>query len=97
MQQSPKENADYQKRIIEVLVLQNKLAEANKVLQEILNDNPKDDQALAIRAALKLNNATRDELQAALNDLQTAVTRLPQDPVVRYNFGRAHMMRGNIQ
>lgn len=87
----------YQKRMIETLILQDKKQEATEILGEILKEDPKDDEALAIRAALMMMTGSRDQLQAAINDLQTVVSRLPENPVVRFNLGRAHLAKGNTQ
>ncbi len=92
-----KEKAVYQKRIIEVLVMQDRKQEATNVLNDILKENPKDDEAMAIRASLLLVNGNRDQIQNAINDLQTVVSRMPENPVVRYNLGRAQMAKGNTQ
>ena len=92
-----KEKAVYQKRMIEVLVMQDRKLEATNVLNDILKENPKDDEAMAIRASLLLVNGNRDQIQNAINDLQTVVSRMPENPVVRYNLGRAQMAKGNTQ
>jgi tetratricopeptide (TPR) repeat protein len=87
----------FQKRMIETLILQDKKQEATDILGEILKEDPKDDEALAIRAALLMLTGSRDQLQSAINDLQTVVSRLPDNPVVRFNLGRAHLAKGNTQ
>lgn len=93
----PAQKAVFQKREIESLVLQNKIPEAQNVLQDILKDNPKDDEAIAIRASLLMLTGTRDQLQSAINDLQSVVSRMPENPVIRFNLGRAYLSRGNTQ
>ncbi len=92
-----KDKAMYQKREIEVLVMQDRKQEATAILNDILKENPKDDEAMAIRASLLLVNGNRDQIQSAINDLQTVVSRMPENPVVRYNLGRAQMAKGNTQ
>jgi tetratricopeptide (TPR) repeat protein len=87
----------YQKRIVEVLVKQNKKEEANQLIQEVLKEDPKDPEAIAIRASLSLLTGTREQLQSAINDLQTVVSRMPENPVLRYNLGRALLAKQNIQ
>src|SRR5260370_8635924 len=42
-------------------------------------------------------NGSREQLQNSINDLQTVVSRLPDNPVVRFNLGRAHLAKGNTQ
>jgi tetratricopeptide (TPR) repeat protein len=87
----------YQKRTIEALVLKDKKQEATAVLTDLLKENPKDDEGIAMRASLLMMTGTRDQLQSAINDLQTVVSRLPDNPVLRFNLGRAHLAKGNIQ
>jgi tetratricopeptide (TPR) repeat protein len=87
----------YQKRIVEVLVKQNKKDEAKQLVQEVLKEDPKDPEAIAIRASLSLLTGTKEELQSAINDLQTVVSRMPENPVLRYNLGRAHLAKQNVQ
>ncbi len=93
----PKDKAKYQKRIIESLILQDKKQEAVAVLNEILKDNPKDDEAIAIRASLNMLTGSREQLQNSINDLQAVVTRMPDNPVLRFNLGRAQLQKGNTQ
>ncbi|MEO8129945.1 MAG: tetratricopeptide repeat protein, partial [Bryobacteraceae bacterium] len=87
----------FQKRMIETLVLQDRKQQANDLLATLLKEDPKDDEALAIRASLLMMSGSRDQLQSAINDLQTVVSRLPDNPVVRFNLGRAHLAKGNVQ
>jgi tetratricopeptide (TPR) repeat protein len=94
---TPKEKATYQKRLIEVLVKQNKNHEAVRLVDEILKADPKDNEAIAIRASLSLLTGTKEQLQAAINDLQTVISRTPENPVPRYNLGRALLAKQNPQ
>jgi len=93
----PKEKHTYQKRLIEVMVKQNKKDEAQQLVTEILKEDPKDPEAIAIRASLSLLTGTREQLQSAINDLQTVVSRMPENPVLRYNLGKALLAKGNMQ
>ena len=97
MKREPKEKNVYQKRMIEVLVKQNKKDEAQQMVTEILKADPKDPEAIAIRASLSLLTGTKEQLQSAINDLQTVVSRMPENPVLRYNLGRALLAKGNAQ
>jgi tetratricopeptide (TPR) repeat protein len=88
---------DYQKRIVEVLVKQNKRDEAQQLIQEVLKEDSNDAEAIAIRASMSLLTGSKEQLQSAINDLQTVVSRMPENPVLRYNLGRAHLARQNVQ
>ena len=97
MKVQPADKHTYQKRMIEALILQDKKQEATNVLNEILKEDPKDDEAIAIRASLMMLSGSRDQLQTAINDLQSVVSRMPDNPVLRFNLGRAHLAKGNVQ
>lgn len=96
LKHQPDQKAMYQKRIVEVLVKQSKKDEAQQLVTEILKEKPDDPEAIAIRASLSMLAGTKEQLQSAINDLQTVVTRLPENPVLRFNLGRAHLAKGNV-
>ncbi|HZT31253.1 MAG TPA: tetratricopeptide repeat protein [Bryobacteraceae bacterium] len=87
----PAKKAAYQKRIVEVMMRQGKRAEAAQVNAQILKDNPKDNDARGLAAALLLDQG---EVQKAISELQAVVTSVPDNFVARYNLGRAHVARG---
>ncbi len=91
----PKDKHTYQKRLVEILVKKNQKDEAMQLVQEILKDDPKDSEAIAIRASLSLLTGTREQLQSAINDLQTVISKMPDNPVLRYNLGRALLAKQN--
>lgn len=93
----PANKNDYLKRIAEVLSIQRKDAEAIKMLDEVLKSDAKDDQAQAMRAALLVQTGDRKQVQAAVNDLQSVVTRSPGNAVVRFNLGRALIAKGDLE
>ncbi len=86
-----KQKATYQKRMIEVLMRQNKRTEASDVNAAILKDNPKDSDARGLQASLLLD---RGDVQKAISELQSVVGAAPDNFVARYNLGRAHVARG---
>jgi len=91
MTADPKQKATYQKRMIEVLMRQNKRAEAADIAAAILKDNPKDIDARGLQASLLLD---RGEVQKAISELQAVVNAAPDNFVARYSLGRAHVARG---
>lgn len=90
MSKEPKKKTDYQKRIIEVLMRQNKRAEAAEVNSQILKDNPNDTDSRGLAATLLLD---RGDINKALSELQSVVTHAPDNAVARYNLGRAYAAR----
>jgi tetratricopeptide (TPR) repeat protein len=86
-----KQKPTYQKRMIEVLMRQNKRAEAADINAVILKENPKDSDARGLQASFLLD---RGEVQRAISELQAVVNAAPDNFVARYNLGRAHVARG---
>jgi tetratricopeptide (TPR) repeat protein len=86
-----RKKSTYQKRIIEVLMRQGKKQEAAELNQEILKENPKDNDARGLAAGLMLE---KGDVTKALAELQAVVTRAPDNPVSRFSLGRAHLARG---
>jgi tetratricopeptide (TPR) repeat protein len=79
--------ADYQKRVISVLVNQGKTAQAYEKNLEILKDNPKDPEARGLKATFLLD---KGDISQAINELQSVVTARPENFVARFQLGRAH-------
>lgn len=95
--EDPKHKASYQKTIAEVMVAQRRLPEAVKILDGVLKDNPGDDQAKAMRAALLIETGNPKDVQIAVEELQAVVTHMPANPVLRFNLGRAQMVLGHVE
>jgi tetratricopeptide (TPR) repeat protein len=93
----PKEKAVYQKRMVELYAVTGKNPEANALLAAVLKDNPKDNDAIAMRAALMLTTGNRDQINAAANDLQGLVTKNPQNHLLRFNLARAMLAKGDVE
>ena len=94
--ESSKDKMLYEKKIVETLAQQRKFGEAAQVVETILKQDPKDVDALAMRAALSLQGGDRTQLQSAINDLQAAITRAPTNPVLRFNIGRAYLAKNDL-
>jgi tetratricopeptide (TPR) repeat protein len=90
-----KNKADYQKRIAETYVFMNKKTDAVRLLEDILKENPKDNDASAMRATLQLQGGSKEQVTAAVGDLQSAVSRSPQNHVLRLNLAKAHLAKGD--
>jgi tetratricopeptide (TPR) repeat protein len=91
MAADPKQKTTYQKRMIEILMRQNRRSEAADIDAAILKDNPKDSDARGLQASLLLD---RGDVQKAISELQAVVNAAPDNFVARYNLGRAHIARG---
>lgn len=85
----PKDKLMYQKRLVELEATAGDNANANQLLAAILKENPKDSDAIAMRAALQLTTGNRDQINMAANDLQSLVAKSPDNPVLHFNLARA--------
>lgn len=92
----PKDKATYQKRLVELYATSGKNQQANEILASVLKDNPKDNDAMAMRAALMLTTGNRDQINQAANDLQSLVTKVPQNHLYHFNLARALVAKGDL-
>ena len=84
------------KGIVEALTAQNKITEAQNMVEAMLKVDPKDPEVIAIRAHLWLLGGKPENLNAALADLQSVVSKLPENFVLRFDLGNALMIRGDL-
>ena len=92
-----KSKPDYQKRMIEALMFQGKRIEAMQLVDSLLKAAPADLDARAMRAALVLQGGKKEELQGAITELQSIVSKMPGNAVVRYNLGRAYLAKQELE
>jgi tetratricopeptide (TPR) repeat protein len=91
---NPKNKLTYQKRLATVLLSAGKRPEAEKVLDEILEDHQDDDDAHASRAILRLAAGTPADLDQAITDLKLLVNKQPGNLKYAYQLGRAYELKG---
>jgi tetratricopeptide (TPR) repeat protein len=89
-----KKKVTYQKRLIEAMMRQGKRSEAAEINSQILKENADDNDARGLAATFLLD---KGDIAKALAELQAVVTRAPDNPVSRYNLGRAHAARGEYE
>jgi tetratricopeptide (TPR) repeat protein len=97
MQRESPEKSQCRKRMVEILLRQNKRADAQRIIQEGLKEDQKDPEALAIRASLLVSPENKEQLQSAIRDLQSVVHNMPRDFVLRYVLGRALLLSGDAE
>jgi tetratricopeptide (TPR) repeat protein len=90
----PKKKMSYQKRIIEVYMRQGRRNEAADLNAQILKDDPNDNDAKGLSATFLLD---KGDVARAITELQSVVTRSPENPVAHYQLGRAHAARGEYE
>jgi tetratricopeptide (TPR) repeat protein len=87
----PKDKATYQKRLVELYAATGSNAEANQLLATILKGNPKDSDAIAMRAALMITSGDPSQVNQAAVDLQSLVAKNPNNHLLKLNYARALM------
>lgn len=94
MSKDPKRKTTYMKKMIEVYMRQGKKAEAADLNSQILKNDPNDNDSKGLAATFLLD---KGDVARAITELQAVVTRSPDNPVARYNLGRAHAARGEYE
>jgi tetratricopeptide (TPR) repeat protein len=87
---------DYRMKIALVQIATGRKSEGRQTVDSILKDDPKNNAALSMRAGLQLDSGDDKQTQSATNDLQTLISRQPNNPVIRYNLARAYQTRGDL-
>lgn len=87
---------EHRRRLAVMQFYQGQPKEALQAMEDIVKDDPKDNNSLALRAAMQLQSGDADKSNAAINDLQGLLSRIPQNPAVRYNLARAYQARGDL-
>ncbi len=86
----------YRRKMAQVLATQGARDQAEKIVAGLLKEDSKDPDAMALHAALLLESgmlAPGDprQVMAALAELQPLIAKMPRDPALRFNLGRAYM------
>ncbi|HTS50592.1 MAG TPA: tetratricopeptide repeat protein [Bryobacteraceae bacterium] len=92
--ENPKIRRVYQKKSVEVLASQGRSEPAAGLLNQILGDDPKDTEALALKATLGIARGDPQELRKAISELEPLARKMAANPLVHYNLGRAYMASG---
>jgi len=96
VQAEPAIKKDYQKRIVEVMNLQGRRADAVALANKVVEENKDDAEAQAIRASLRMRGGSKEDVDTSIREFQTIITRMPDNPVVRFNLGEALMAKGEL-
>jgi tetratricopeptide (TPR) repeat protein len=84
-QEHPKD-VEVSRNYVQLLILKNRLTEADPLNESVLKSNGKDDEALTLRGEIQLQ---RNQLNEAVQTLQGVVTRNPDMAVAHYQLGLA--------
>jgi len=93
----PELKVSFQKKQVELLSLQGRRGDAVSLSQKLVEANPEDPEAKALRAALRLQSGDRKELDSAIAELTNVLKQMPDNPVIRFNLGEAHLNKGDLE
>ncbi len=85
---------EYRLKIALIQVAMGQRSDAFQTVDTVLKADPKNYNALSLRAGLRLDSGDDKQTQSAINDLQMLLSREPNNPVVHYNLARAYQSRG---
>jgi tetratricopeptide (TPR) repeat protein len=86
----------YEKRRIQVLVAESKFSDAAKRVDQLIQQDPKDADAVAMRAALRMHNGSIEDIAGAIKDLQGILDKAPEGAnihQIHFNLGRAYLAK----
>jgi tetratricopeptide (TPR) repeat protein len=87
----------YQKKMVEVLGSQGKLDQASKIVADLLKQDSKDPEVVAMHATLLLASGDRKQIKTVIGELQPLVSKMPGNATLHFNLGRAFMASGDVQ
>ena len=90
----PKLRSVFEKRIAEVLISQGKSEEAMQIAARLHKENPNDVEAAALEASM-LAKGNPQQVQSAIGQLEALAQKVPGNPVVQLNLGRAYWAKGD--
>src|SRR5258706_1091479 len=92
-----KNKRTYQKKMVEVLGTQGKYDQASKIVTDLLKQDSKDPEVVAMHATLLLATGDRKQIKTVIAELQPLVSKMPGNATLHFNLGRAYMASGDLQ
>jgi len=96
-QANPSDRIVYEKRIARVLLAEGKTDEAAKKVNEILAQQPKDSEMLALRGAFLLRSGKPEDTEGAITVYQALVNAQPEDADLHFNLGKAYQAKKDYE
>lgn len=93
-QENPGNNRAYRKKMIELLGTEGKNQEASALAAALIKEDPHDSEAIALQATLLLQRSGRARVKGVIASLQLLVSKMPGNPLLHYNLGRAFLTSG---
>jgi tetratricopeptide (TPR) repeat protein len=97
IQEDPNNEIAYRKKMERALVAQGETDEAAAEVEKILKRDPKDVEALLLKANFDLKTGQKAKISDALNIYKDLATEWPDDSSIRFYYARALIAEGNSQ
>jgi len=97
LKELPDQKSVFKKRLVELYAATNRNNDANKLLDELQKEDPKDPDTIAMRSALRLTTGSAEDIALAAADLQSLVTKNPTNHLLRFNLAKALAAKGEIE
>ncbi len=90
----PEQKANYRLGAAQARALTGDISEALRQVELVLQDEPENDSAIVLRETLRLASGDLEVAESVIEELEKVLPRMPQNPVVNYNLGRAYQVTG---
>ena len=94
-EKNPEQESKHLSRIAQALAVKGSYAEALALLDEVLEEDPNNNAARMIRSSLRIHSLDPDEVRETVAELEELIPRMPENPVLRFNLGKAYEAMGN--
>jgi len=91
-----KMKAVYDKRTVVALLGQRKMDEAGRLAEQLVKENPNDNEALHLHAGILLDIGKRENAEVAVRELQTLSGQNPNDASLLLQLGQAYRLKGDL-
>src|SRR5579864_1032179 len=93
---APDQKMLFQKRIVNLLLAQGSKDQAGPLVDEILKKAPQDEEALRVRAELRLQSGQTEAVRAAVEDYKGLLQKHSTDPKLHFDMGQARERLGEF-
>jgi tetratricopeptide (TPR) repeat protein len=97
IQKDPGQKSQYRNRLAMLHVSQGKTQEALAIAEQGLKEDAANPDLLQMRAALQLQTGDPAMTKQAVGDLQSLISKQPDNHVVRFNLARAYQRQGELK
>jgi tetratricopeptide (TPR) repeat protein len=91
-----KMKAVYDKRTVVALLGQRKMDEAGRLAEQLVKENPNDNEALHLHAGILLDSGKRENADVAVRELRTLSAQNPNDASLLLQLGQAYRLKGDL-